>query len=70
MGPGIQNGKTVQATIDGRAAPVLYAGPQGSFAGLDQVNVVVPQSVAGRGTIDIGLLVDGKVANTVKVAIH
>jgi uncharacterized protein (TIGR03437 family) len=57
----------VSATIGGVTAPVQYAGPVGGFTGLDQVNLAVPTSLAGRGEVDILLTVDGKVANPVKV---
>jgi uncharacterized protein (TIGR03437 family) len=59
----------VTATIGGQAAEVQYAGPQGGFAGLDQVNVRVPRSLAGRGDVDVVLTVDGKTANTVTVRV-
>jgi uncharacterized protein (TIGR03437 family) len=59
----------VTATIGGQAAEVQYAGPQGGFAGLDQVNVRVPRSLAGRGDVDVVLVVDGKTANTVTVRV-
>jgi len=59
----------VTATIGGQAADVLYAGPQGSFSGLDQVNIRVPRSLAGRGDVDVVLTVDGKTANTVTVRV-
>lgn len=44
-----------------------YAGAQGSLAGLDQINVELPRSLAGRGEADVVLTVDGKAANTVRV---
>ena len=59
----------VTVTIGGASAKVLFAGPQGTFAGLDQVNVQVPRSLAGRGSVDIVLAADGKTANTVRVTI-
>jgi uncharacterized protein (TIGR03437 family) len=59
----------VTAKIGGQDAEVMYAGPQGGFAGLDQVNVRVPRSLAGRGDVDVVLVVDGKTANTVTVNI-
>ena len=43
---GLQN---VSATIGTSMAKVLYAGAQGQFAGLDQVNLVVPQCARGGG---------------------
>ena len=59
----------VTARIGGQAAEVQYAGPQGGFAGLDQVNIRVPRGLAGRGAVDVILIVDGKTANTVTVNI-
>lgn len=59
----------VTATIGGTAARVDFAGPQGSFVGLDQINVLIPRSLIGRGEVDVVLTVDGKTANTVKVNI-
>jgi uncharacterized protein (TIGR03437 family) len=59
----------VSARIGGEAAEVLYAGPQGDFVGLDQINLRLPRSLAGRGEVGITLLVDGKPANTVQVHI-
>jgi uncharacterized protein (TIGR03437 family) len=47
--------------------PVLFAGAQGTLAGLDQVNVQLPRSLAGRGEVDVVLMADGKTANVVRV---
>ncbi|HZS05633.1 MAG TPA: hypothetical protein VFD58_12405 [Blastocatellia bacterium] len=58
---------TVTARIGGVIAEVLYAGAQGGYLGLDQVNLRVPRGLAGRGEVDVALTVDGIVANTVKV---
>jgi uncharacterized protein (TIGR03437 family) len=57
------------ARIGGTSSEVLYAGPQGGFAGLDQMNLRVPRSLAGRGEVDVMLVVDGKPANAVKMSI-
>jgi uncharacterized protein (TIGR03437 family) len=59
----------VTATVGGVAAEVVYAGPQGSLIGLDQINVRIPRDLVGRGEVDVVLLVNGKFANTVKVSI-
>jgi uncharacterized protein (TIGR03437 family) len=40
-------------------APVEYAGAQNEFVGLDQVNVLLPRSLAGMGAQGIRLKVDG-----------
>ncbi len=60
----------VGVTIGGEIAAVLSAGPQREFAGLDQVNVRLPRSLVGRGTVDVLLQVDGKTANAVTVEIR
>jgi uncharacterized protein (TIGR03437 family) len=59
----------ITATIGGQAIDVVYAGPQGGYAGLDQVNIRVPRSLAGRSAVDVVLTVDGNTANTVTVNI-
>ena len=60
----------VAVTIGGANSPVAYAGPQNEFAGLDQVNVPLPRSLAGRGNIDVVLTVDGLTANTVTINVR
>jgi len=60
----------VTVKIGGIDAQVLYAGPQGGFVGLDQLNVAVPRSLIGRGEVDVVLTVDGQTANTVRVNIR
>ncbi|MBP6823097.1 MAG: hypothetical protein KA368_16225, partial [Acidobacteria bacterium] len=62
-------GLPVTATIGGVSAEVLYAGPQGDFVGLDQANVRIPRSTAGRGEINVVLTVGTKAANTVTLSI-
>jgi len=57
----------VTATIGGTSAAVTYAGAQGNFIGLDQANVQIPRSLAGRGDVNVVLTVDGKTANTVTI---
>lgn len=58
----------VKATVGGEDVRVPFAGPQGGFVGLDQINVgPLPQSLIGRGEIGVVLTVDGKRANTVTV---
>ncbi|HXI41181.1 MAG TPA: hypothetical protein VNH83_14455, partial [Bryobacteraceae bacterium] len=60
----------VAVTIGGVSAPVLYAGPQGTYPGLDQVNVGLPLSLQGAGVVDVNLTVDGLSANTVQIAVQ
>ena len=72
FGTGIRNRtalEAVTATIGGSAADVLFAGAQGGFIGLDQVNVRLARALAGRGEVNVALSADGKAANVLKVNI-
>jgi uncharacterized protein (TIGR03437 family) len=57
----------VKAQIGGADAEVSYAGPQGDLVGLDQINLLIPRSLQGRGNVEITLTVDSRVANPVRV---
>jgi uncharacterized protein (TIGR03437 family) len=59
----------VVAQIGGEPAKVLYAGGQSQYDGLDQVNIVVPSSLAGAGEVPVVLTVDGVTANVVTIDI-
>ena len=55
------------ATIGGTNADILFAGAQGNFTGLDQLNLAIPRSLAGRGNVDVVVRVDGTNANAVTI---
>jgi uncharacterized protein (TIGR03437 family) len=55
-------------TIGGVPAQILYLGAQPTDPGLDQVNVVIPQSLAGAGEVPVVLTVGGLTANTVTLS--
>ena len=57
----------VHATIGSADAPVLFAGAQPQFAGLDQLNVQVPTSLKGRGEVSVVFNIDGQSSNTVTI---
>jgi uncharacterized protein (TIGR03437 family) len=59
----------VRAQIGGVEAEVVYAGPQGEYVGLDQINIRIPRTLIGRGTVNVALIVDGKAANIVTITI-
>jgi len=72
-GTGIRNRSSlanVSAKMAEMNATVLFAGPQGTDAGLDQVNLLVPRGLQGRGQVLVALTVDGLYANVVQVAIQ
>ncbi|MGH9802412.1 MAG: hypothetical protein ACRD82_18765, partial [Blastocatellia bacterium] len=62
-------GLPLSATIGGVNAEVLFAGPQGDFVGLDQANIRIPRSTAGRGEVNVVLTIGTRVANTVTLSI-
>jgi uncharacterized protein (TIGR03437 family) len=57
----------VQVTIGGVAATVLYTGSQGLYTGLDQINVLLPASLAGKGTVEVQLTANGVAANAAQI---
>ncbi|MEK7829832.1 MAG: hypothetical protein AAB401_02035, partial [Acidobacteriota bacterium] len=57
----------VSSTIGGTASSVLFAGEQGGFVGVDQINLLLPKSLAGRGDVNLALTVDGQTSNSVKL---
>jgi uncharacterized protein (TIGR03437 family) len=60
----------VRVTVGGEQAEVLYAGAHQVFAGLDQLNIKLPPSLAGRGNVEIVLTVDGREANRVTIKVQ
>src|SRR5262249_23473749 len=44
---------SVKITIGGVDIDPLFVGPQGSLEGVEQVNLRIPQSLAGRGAVDL-----------------
>ena len=73
FGTGFRNRSSqsaVTAAIGGTNAEVTYAGAQGTFTGLDQANVRIPSSLAGGGSVNVVLTVDGKNTNPVTINIQ
>jgi uncharacterized protein (TIGR03437 family) len=60
---------SVIATIGGAYGEVSFAGAHTEFAGVDQVNVLLPRSLIGRGIVDVLLTVEAQMANPVRVNI-
>ncbi len=73
FGTGLRNRSTlanVSAKLNGATVEVSYAGPQGDYEGLDQINLRLPQTLRGRGEVAVELNVDGKPANALRVLIQ
>ena len=58
----------VSVSIGSLSLPVAYAGTT-MEAGLDQINVLIPSSLAGSGNTTISVTVDGVVSNTAHITI-
>ncbi len=67
FGTGFRNAAsgTVSVTFNGVPGVVQYAGAQGTFVGLDQANVVIPQNEGLHGDIVVAFSVAGAAANSV-----
>ena len=68
-GTGWRGARDWRVTIGGEVAEVLFAGRQAEFAGLDQLNVRLPRSLAGRGEVSVVATADGVAANLVTLRI-
>jgi uncharacterized protein (TIGR03437 family) len=66
---GRANPLNASVNIGGLTLPVDYAGSQGTFVGLDQINILLPPSLKGKGEVDVTLTIDGVTLNTVRVQI-
>jgi uncharacterized protein (TIGR03437 family) len=71
-GTGIRDAtlSSIAMTIGGQTVAPLYAGLQGQYSGEDQINVQVPNSLAGSGDVAITLTAAGIASNTVHVTIQ
>jgi uncharacterized protein (TIGR03437 family) len=70
-GTGIRNRAAlsdVTVQIGGQSLAAAYAGAAPTFVGLDQVNVLLPGSLAGSGTVSLSVSVDGTASNVLAVS--
>ena len=69
-GTGLRGFQAVPEVLFGtQPANVLGAAAQSQYAGLDQVNVVIPRALIGVGEVNVVLTVDGRTSNAVTVNI-
>jgi endoglucanase len=52
----------------GPTLPAQFSGPQGQYAGLDQIVAQLPSSLAGTGQVTLSVVVDATTANPVTIA--
>ncbi len=72
FGTGLRRAEHVSVTMGGVAAQVLYAGAQGQYVGLDQLNIELPAGLAeqlanGPSRVEIVVAVNGVEANRTMV---
>jgi uncharacterized protein (TIGR03437 family) len=60
----------VSITVGGMTLPVEFAGALSEFAGLDQVNVLLPAALAGTGVVPVQVTVGGVASNSVQIEIQ
>ena len=66
FGTGLRYAKNLRIRIGGVEVEPLYSGAQGSFSGLDQVNVMIPSNLS-TGTTDVIVTADGRASNIVQL---
>lgn len=59
----------LKVSIGGVDCSVDYAGAQGTFIGLDQVNMRLQANLAGRDEVDVSLSAESQPINPVKINI-
>lgn len=59
----------VKVLIGGVQAEISFLGAHSKLVGVDQMNIKLPQTVRGRGAVDVVVTIDGKTANTVTINI-
>jgi len=70
-GTGIRNRTSlsgVAVQIGSQSLAAAYAGAAPMWVGLDQVNVVLPRSLAGSGTVNVTVSVAGIVSNVLTMS--
>jgi len=60
----------VSVTIGNQTVPVLYASSQGQYDGFDQLDVLLPNSLAGAGVVNVVATVDGMTSNVVQIQLQ
>jgi uncharacterized protein (TIGR03437 family) len=72
FGTGIRHRRalsSVIAAIGGEYAEVTFAGAHDEYVGVDQVNLLLPRSLSGRGEVEVLLTVEAQLANPVRLQI-
>lgn len=69
FGTGLGKNPQVSVKIGELNLTPAYAGPQGTFTGLDQYNLLLPRSLAGKGKVGVIVTADSRTSNQANVSI-
>ncbi|MFN0083928.1 MAG: hypothetical protein ACKVX9_00935 [Blastocatellia bacterium] len=63
FGTGLRDLSGIQVKVGGQNCNILFAGPHAQYAGLDQINVQLQESLRGVGLIGVTVIASGFVSN-------
>ncbi|MGE0129136.1 MAG: heme-binding protein [Blastocatellales bacterium] len=66
FGTGLRHASGLRVRIGGVEVTPMYAGAQGAFSGLDQINLMIPSNLPG-GMTDITIIAEGRLSNTAQL---
>jgi uncharacterized protein (TIGR03437 family) len=73
FGSGLGKSTQVSARFDSSGGDLsvtpAFAGPQGTFTGLDQFNLLLPRALAGQGNVSLAVTADGRGSNQVNLTV-
>jgi len=69
-GTGIRGANSVVVNIGNSAVQPSYAGPQGQYPGLDQINFPLSLDLRGSGLVNVTVTADGVMSNAVQLDIR
>lgn len=69
FGTGLRDQGAVQVRVGGQLCNVMWSGAHPQFAGLDQINVQLPESLRGVGLTGVTVTASGFVANLAQITI-
>ena len=69
FGTGFRQAASIRVMVGGSAAPLIFAGDQQEFAGLDQANIELDRGLRGRGEVSITMIADNRHSNTVTLLV-
>ena len=63
-------GSVVTVRIGSTSLPTIFTGSHSEFAGLDQINLLLPRSLRGLGEVNLSVVIDGRESPPVRISIR